>query len=133
VPTNLFGAFIDAFIVALLRRVQEQPDLVSEIRRAFTNPLANASKTFMTVAEYAAHIAMSKRTVETLIVRGLPVEKIGSRRRISIVAADAWIHGGGANALIERRAKVDARRSAMRLVAAPSCREAHSVQGGDPL
>ena len=44
----------------------------------------------MTVSQYAAYRAVSKRTVYRWISLGLPVERRGKITRIVVTSADAW-------------------------------------------
>lgn len=66
---------------------------------------------YMSVAEYAQHRRLSKRSVETLIKRGLPLDGRGRLRRVPVAEADRWMaeqNDGG----VTRRAQQAARRAA---------------------
>ncbi len=110
------AAVIEEALNALLELLRVRPELAGRLASvlAITGLKESApTKTFMTVAEYGERIGLSKRTVENLIRRGLPLAGSGRLRRVPVAEADAWLREGRAEDALERRARLDARRSAV--------------------
>ena len=70
-------------------RFRSEQDLAEFIRRKSEVP------SFMTVAEYADHRGLCKRTVEERILDGMPLEGRGRWRRVDVAAADQWFRQQG--------------------------------------
>jgi excisionase family DNA binding protein len=119
--------FVDDLLCAVVKVLRARPDLADALRSVFVEAsrAPNAEKTFMSVREYAVHVGYSKRTVENLIGHGLPLSGTGRLRRVPVAEADKWLKQGGASLVLERRARLDAKRRAMNLVERP-----HEPSGG---
>ncbi len=107
--------FIEELLRGVLELLRKRPELADELRSAFAAPRVAPTppKAFASVAEYAEHVGYSKRTIETLIRRGLPISGSGRLRRVPVVEADQWLREGGTDKVTARRARLDARRSAV--------------------
>lgn len=87
---------------------------------------------FMKVAEYAAYRGFCKRTIETRLREGMPIEGRGRHRRVNVKKADEWFTGRGIDIYIadeQRAAEVEekARQDASKVV-----HRQHAKNGGDP-
>ncbi len=113
--TELSG-LVDRILVVAISRLKANPQLVEDLRSLFAKEdHTTDARPYETVAGYATRVGVSKRTVETLINKGMPIARSGRIRRIPVKEADAWLQAGGADAAIERRARLDARRRVQRL------------------
>jgi hypothetical protein len=67
---------------------------------------------YVRAAEYARRVALSERTVWTLIAQGLPTIGSGRARRVDVARADEWLRGprkGEVDAALEAQARRAAR------------------------
>jgi hypothetical protein len=113
---NAMAVVLEQALQALVEVLRVRPDLAAAVASVLQPPAGGEApprKIFMTVSEYAAHVGFSKRTIENLIGRGLPLSGSGRLRRVPVVEADAWLREGRAEDALERRARLDARRSAV--------------------
>ncbi|MBN4050262.1 excisionase family DNA-binding protein [Desulfobulbus sp. AH-315-M07] len=107
---------VDNTLRLLVERLRANPELVSELRSILVvDGVKVAKRPYETVDGFAERVGVSRRTVDTWIHQGLPVVRSGRLRRIPVEEADAWLKAGGGDAVIERRARLDARRRVRRL------------------
>ena len=76
---------------------------------------APAVARFMKVAEYATYRGLCKRTIETRILEGMPLDGRGKYRRVHVERADEWFRNRGTGG-IDDEAKLHAGRLARALV-----------------
>lgn len=69
---------------------------------------------YLRARAYAERIAVSERTVWSMIARGLPTIGEGRSRRVDVMAADGWLRQqpGKVDDAVERSARQSARRAA---------------------
>ncbi len=99
-----------------------QRALVGALREAvkgegLAKPLneAEPSPQFMAVKDYAEYRRLSKRSIETLITHGLPLDGRGKLRRVPVENADRWMRERG-HSQVDRQAAVAARRAAIKSI-----------------
>jgi hypothetical protein len=103
--------------LAVTLTVDELRSLVrEEIRAALTPAKTEPEALYLSVSKFAAHVAMSERTIWNLITKGLPTIGSGRGRRVDVRAALEWMRGQKAQVddSVERSARRAARRAASR-------------------
>ena len=109
-----FAALVDDLLAAVAEALRARPDVAAALRESLGVPMSTSrgpEKKYMSVVEYARHVGLSKRTVENLLRRGLPLVGRGRLRRVPVAEADAWMRQGTSQDALERRARLDARRA----------------------
>lgn len=114
---------MDEFARALVERLEADAGLTKRWRKLMQAENAEQSAPepkFMPVAQYAISRGFSRRTVETLVEKGLPTIGKGPGRRVDVEFADAWIRAQSAqnpdeNADVRELAKAHARKPLRRV------------------
>jgi hypothetical protein len=91
--------------------------LIGEAVRGALAPASTSPEPlYLSVPKFAAHVAMSERTIWNLIAKGLPTIGAGRGRRVDVRAALEWlrVQKTQADDSVERSARRAARRAASR-------------------